>query len=166
MTDSEHRSTDVQTRISALLDAAQTPYSVVEHAPAKSAIEASKYRGTPLQMGGKTLVMKTDRLGFVILALRGSDTVHNRSLRAHLGLRRYRFATLAELDTLTGLTPGCIPPFGPPIFDMPLFVDTRLTRQAKIAFTPGRHTQSITLATRDWLAAARPADIFDFSTPE
>jgi Ala-tRNA(Pro) deacylase len=164
VTDSEHRSTDVQMRISALLDARKTRYLRLEHAPSKSAIEASKHRGTPLQMGGKTLVMKTDRLGFVVLALRGSDTVHNRAFRSHLNLRRYRFATRDELDALTGLSPGCIPPFGRPVFDMPLYVDTHLAAREEIAFTAGSHTLSFTLTTRDWLTAANPTEIFTFAT--
>jgi len=109
--------------------------------------------------------MKTDRLGFVILALRGSDTVFNRAFRSHLHLRRYRFATLEELGALTGLTPGCVPPFGRPIFDLPLYVDLQLAALDQIAFTAGSHTDSIVMGTCDWLAVAKPTDVFEFSKP-
>ena len=107
--------------------------------------------------------MKTDRRGFVVLALRGSDAVFNRALRRHLSIRRYRFATLDELHALTGLTPGCVPPFGRPVFDMPLYVEARLAAADRIAFSAGSHTDSILMATADWLAAAQPEDVFSFA---
>jgi len=154
---------NVGDRISVLLSEAEVAFERIAHAPAKSADEAAKFRGTPLEIGGKSLVMKTDRRGFIVLALRGSDAVFNRALRKHLGIRRYRFATLEELDTLTGLTPGCVPPFGRPVFDMPLYVDAGLANAARIAFTAGSHTDSIVMRTADWLAAAKPADVFPFS---
>ena len=165
MTDSEHRSTGVALHISALLTGQGVPFQRLIHPRATSAEEAARLRGTPLHMGGKALVMKTDRLGFVVLALRGSDTVFNRGLRQHLGIRRYRFATLEELEALTGLTPGCVPPFGRPLFDMPLYVDAQLAAAEQIAFTAGSHTHSIVMTTKDWLSASRPHEVFAFTTP-
>ncbi len=162
MTESEHRSI-VADRISVILGDAGVPFERVAHDAAKSADEAAKLRGTPLEIGGKSLVMKTDRRGFIVLALRGSDAVFNRALRKHLDIRRYRFATLEELDELTGLTPGCVPPFGFPIFDMPLYVDAGLASADRIAFTAGSHTDSIVMATADWISAAKPADVFAFA---
>jgi len=151
----------VADRIESLL--APHPFDRVEHAIATSAAEIAQLRGTPLEMGGKSIVMKVDRVGFCVLAIRASDAIDNRLFRKHLGARRYRFATLEELDQLTGLTPGRVPPFGRPIFELPLYVEQSLADNDQIAFTPGTHDRSILMATSDWLAAANPADIFAFA---
>lgn len=151
----------VADRIEALL--ADRPYVRIDHPRATSADEIARLRGTPLEIGGKSIVMKVDRIGFCVLAIRANDAIDNRAFRKHLGARRYRFATLAELDELTGLDPGRIPPFGRPIFDLPLYVEQSLTGNERIAFTPGTHDWSITMATSDWLAAANPVDIFGFA---
>ena len=152
----------VADRIEALLAQHAVPYETIEHSAARSADEIAQLRGTPLEIGGKSIVMKVDRVGFCVLAIRASDAIDNRAFRKHLGARRYRFATLDELDELTGLTPGRVPPFGRPIFDLPLYVEASLAENPRIAFTPGTKTRSMTLATRDWLRAAQPDDVFAF----
>lgn len=76
-----------------------------------------------------------------------------------------RFATAEELLALTGLTPGCVPPFGHPIFDIPLYVDRSIVDNDEIAFSAGLHTASIRMRTADYLRAAQPAATFSFSQP-
>ena len=155
---------EVAERIVAHLDTCGVDYELVRHAPAHSAREAAELRGTPLEIGGKSLVMKLDRgIGFAVLALPGHRAVHNRLLRHHLSVRRYRFATLDELAALTGLKPGAVPPFGRPIFDLPLFVDEGLALTSRVAFTAGSREVSIVMQTTDWLAAASPEDVFAFT---
>lgn len=156
--------TPVTTRILDLLQASGRPYTAHAHADAHSAKEAAALRGTPLEIGGKSLVMKLDRgIGFAILVLPGHRAVHNRLLRHHLRVRRYRFATLDELDALTGLKPGSVPPFGRPVFDLPLYVDAGLAASEQIAFTVGSRGHSVVMATQDWLAVAQPEDVFAFT---
>lgn len=144
----------------ALLADASVPFDEVAHPDARTAEEAAALRGTSLAIGGKSLVMKLDKgLGFVVAVVGGDRRLANPLLRKHLGVRRYRFATEAELLDVTGLTPGCVPPFGRPVFDLPLYVDAAVADQPRIAFTPGRHDRSIVMATADWLAAAAPAAV-------
>ncbi len=157
---------EIPDRITALLTEHGVPFEWRSHAPVRHAGDAAEKRGTPLSIGGKALVMKLDRgIGFAVLALGGHRAVHNRMLRTHLGLRRYRFATVDELHDLTGLAPGCVPPFGRPLFEMPLFVDRRLAQGTQVAFTAGSHTRSILMTTMDWLTVASPEAVFDFSRP-
>lgn len=153
----------VHDRVLAHLDRHGLPYERLEHPAATSAEQAAALRGTDLSIGGKAIVMKLDKRGFCVLALRGSDSIDNRAFRKHLGVRRYRFATRDELAELTGLVPGCIPPFGRPIFDLPLFADAALLANARIAFTPGTHDASLVMALADWQRAARPDDSWAFA---
>lgn len=146
----------VEARIEALLDAVGAAREALTHRPVTGAADAADARGTALAEGGKALLLKAERLGFVLLALPGDARLDGRALRAALRVQRYRLATAEELLRLTGLAPGCVPPFGRPVFDLPLWVDAALAARPRIVFTPGRPDRSLRLATADWLAAARP----------
>jgi prolyl-tRNA editing enzyme YbaK/EbsC (Cys-tRNA(Pro) deacylase) len=65
---------------------------------------------------------------------------------------------------LTGLVPGSVPPFGPPILPFELFVDDAIRDNDRIAFNAGSLTDSIIMATGEYLAVAKPA-VFAFSIP-
>ncbi len=140
-------------RLLALL--AHTPHDRLEHPPITSAAHAAEVRGTPARIGGKAIVMKL-RSDFAVLALPGDGRLDGRALRHGLHVQRYRFATPEELLDLTGLAPGSVPPFGRPVFDLPLFVDSALAAQEHIAFTLAIPTSSAILAMADYMALARP----------
>jgi Ala-tRNA(Pro) deacylase len=89
--------------------------------------------------------------------------MRSRLVRKHLGVRRTRFATPAELAELTGgLAPGAVPPFGRPILPFELFVDPGLLEHEQLAFTPGIHTVSILMASSNWMEVAQP-EVFRFA---
>lgn len=150
----------VLARIEALL--AGVPHQRIEHPPITTAQDAAQLRGTPLVIGGKSLVMKVDGwfAVFVISAARRSES---RQIRRHFGASRLRFAAPAELLTLTGLTPGCIPPLGRPVLELPLYVDQSIVDNAQIAFSAGLHTISMVMSTSDYLAVARPEAVLSFA---
>ena len=100
---------------------------------------------------------------FAVFAINGNRQVISKAIRHHLGVSRLRFATPEELMELTGLKPGCVPPFGKPIFDIPLYVDAKLAEQEDIAFSIGSHTASATLKIKNYLVVANPVSIFAFS---
>jgi prolyl-tRNA editing enzyme YbaK/EbsC (Cys-tRNA(Pro) deacylase) len=72
-----------------------------------------------------------------------------------------RFATPEELRALTGLVPGCVPPFGRPILDLPLYVDESVLANDRIAFNAGLLTESFIMATADWRRAVTIEKIVD-----
>lgn len=149
-------------RVQALL--AGVPHVILDHPPASDSVSAARARGTPLEHGGKSLLMKLDRgIGFAILVVGGDRRIDNAALRRHLRVRRYRFATEAELKQITGLQPGCVPPFGRPVFDVPLLVDADTAARDRIAFSLASHTRSVVMATADWLAVAKPDQVFPFT---
>lgn len=146
-------------RIEALL--AHTPHERLHHAPTHTSQEAAAIRGVPLAIGGKSLVMKVGQ-SFAVFAISGARQLHGRRVQRHLKVSRLRFARREELHALTGLVPGCVPPFGRPIFDLPLYVDASIAANERIAFTPGDHGASIIMPVPDYLQLADPTDIFDF----
>ena len=85
-------------------------------------------------------------------------------VRRHFGEKKARFATRDELLERTGLVPGCVPPFGPPVLDLPNTLDEAFLANERIAFNAGSLTRSVVMALDDYLALAKP-DVFPYSKP-
>ena len=64
-----------------------------------------------------------------------------------------------------GLLPGTMPPFAQPIFPQlsHLFIDSSLLDHQVIGFNAACLTQSLVVATSDYIKVASPTDIFSFS---
>ena len=154
---------DAAQRLTELLEASGRPVRWLEHAYADTAESVAEARGTPLAIGGKSLVFKLPD-GFALFVLSGARRVDSKAIRRRFG-GKLRFATREELHALTGLVPGCVPPFGRPLFEVELYVDAHTAEQPEIAFSAAEHTRSARMATADYLAVAQPADIFRFSRP-
>lgn len=153
----------VRDALLALLDAAGVPYEHRVHRPIAGAEDAAALRGEALAVGGKAMVMRTSK-GFQLLAFSAARAMDNRRVRHHLHSSKLRFATPAELFELTGLVPGCVPPFGAPLLPMALHLDRQMLEQPRIAFTPGLRTESILMSVPDFLAVSQPF-LGDFSRP-
>lgn len=146
-----------------LLGDAGVSFREVQHAPTFTSEESAKARGEELRTGGKALLLKTDDV-FRLFVLPADRRLDSAAVKRHLGVKKTRFATADELKELTGLVPGSVPPFGPPILPFELDVDETIRGNERIAFNAGSLTDSIILATADYLAVARPT-LLEFSTP-
>jgi Ala-tRNA(Pro) deacylase len=133
----------------------------VQHEPTFTSEQSAAARGEPVEIGGKALVVKVDEV-FHLFVLSAARVVDANAIRKHLGARRSRFATREELEQLTGLVPGCVPPFGRPILDLDLYADEALLHNERIAFNAGSLTHSIIMRLQDWVTVARPV-VFAFS---
>src|SRR5215831_13158498 len=86
-------------------------FTVLRHAPVFTSEQASAVRGTSLASGAKALVVKAGD-AFALLVLPADRKLDSKKARAALGTKSIRFATREEVEQLTGLLPGSIPPFG------------------------------------------------------
>src|SRR5262245_56250905 len=127
-------------------------FRLLEHAPVFTSEEAARVRGTPIEAGAKALVLRAEEHTWHVV-LPGNRKVDNTQLRAILGTRTLRFATPEELLTLTGCTPGAVPPFGN-LFGLPVLVDEELAKREEIAFNAGNNTTSIVMRCADFLRLA------------
>lgn len=137
-------------------------YREVHHPPTRTSEESAQARGEPLRHGGKALLVKTDDQ-FRLFVLPADMRLDSRQVRRELGVRKTRFATRDELLELTGLEPGSVPPFGRPILDFELYVESAVTENERIAFNAGSLTDSIVLAVDDYLRVAAPARVMSFA---
>lgn len=149
--------------IFALLDASGCPYERIDHPAVRTSADAARLRGTPLSIGGKSLLFKIGKQpDFRLFIVAASRRTANRPLRQFFGVQKLRFARREELLAHTGLEPGCVPPFGRPIFDLPVYVDSALAAGEELAFTAADHRISVRMKMADYLAAAKPDGVFAF----
>lgn len=153
---------DLRAAIHALLDAHGIAYREVEHGPTRTSEESARARGEPMEIGGKALVVKVDDV-FCVFVLSAVRELSSRGIRRGLGARRTRFASRDELHAMTGLVPGCVPPFGRPILPFDLYVDPSIVANDRIAFNAASLTHSIVLDREDWQNVARPTRVLPFS---
>ncbi len=142
------------------------PFTLLHHEPTRTSEESARARGESISIGGKAIVMKIEN-EFKLFVLSAALKVDSKKIKEHLHAKNIRFATPEELFSLTGLVPGSVPPFGKPILNLPLYVDTSILQNEKIAFNAGSLTDSIIMKTEDYLRAAQSqrdfqAGIFEF----
>jgi len=147
--------------IRAWLRAEGVPFREVHHEPTRTSEESARARGESLRVGGKALLIKVDEQ-FRLFVLSAEKKLDSGAIRRQFDAKRARFATPEELMELTGLAPGSVPPFGTPILPFPLYVDTSVLENERIAFNAGSLTDSIILAVEDYRRLAQP-EVFGFS---
>ena len=143
-------------RIRTHLDAAGISYREVEHEPTRTSEESAAARGEELRIGAKALLLRTDDK-FQLFVLPADRRMDSTAIRRYLGVRKTRFASVEELDSLVGLVPGAVPPFGEPLLPFKLYADEAMGKETdKVAFNAGLLTHSIIMAASDWLDIAKP----------
>jgi Ala-tRNA(Pro) deacylase len=139
-----------------LLAESSVAFREIEHQATRTSEESALARGEELGVGAKALLLKTDDL-FRLFVLPADRKLDSNAIKRELNVKKTRFATPEELLVMTGLVPGAVPPFGPPILAFELFADTAVGMAfGRVAFNAGSLTHSIIMSTADWLAVARP----------
>ncbi|MBX3395480.1 MAG: hypothetical protein KF841_08930 [Phycisphaerae bacterium] len=155
---------DVLQSIRRFLTENRITFREVHHGPTRTSEESARARGEPIEIGGKALVVKVGD-HFFVFVMSAARKLDSAALRDRFNAKKARFATPDELKALTGLTPGCVPPFGRPILQFDLYVDESITHNERIAFNAGSLTDSIIMSVADYLRVAHPAGFFSFSLP-
>src|SRR5437660_4962958 len=108
-------------RIERLLRERGVSFAVLRHEPVFTSEQAAAVRGTPLSSGAKALVLKAGER-FLMAVLPADRKLDSKKARESLGVKSLRFAERSEVERLTGLQPGSIPPFGS-LFELPTLCD-------------------------------------------
>jgi Ala-tRNA(Pro) deacylase len=141
-------------RIERWLQGGGVPFTILRHEPVFTSEQAAAVRGTSLASGAKALVVKADDR-FVMLVLPADRKLDSRKARSALGAKALRFANREEVEQLTGLQPGSIPPFGS-LFELPTYCDPALAENPSINFNAGDHSISVQMAYADYAEAEKP----------
>lgn len=133
-----------------------------QHPPTATSEESARARGEELGVGAKALLLRIDDT-FRLFVLPADRKLDSKKVKQQFKAKSVRFATAEELLEQTGLVPGAVPPFGPPILPFELFADTEIgTRYDKVAFNAGSLTDSIIMSAEAWQAVANPTP-FEFA---
>ena len=138
----------------------QVSFREIHHQPTITSEESALARGEDVRIGGKAILMKVGD-EFKVFVLSASLKVDSKAIRKKFGVKKIRFANKEELAGLTGLVPGCVPPFGRPILDFDLYIDQSIALNEKIAFNAGSLTDSIVMSVEDYLRVAG-GEVFSF----
>jgi len=148
-------------KITHYLSEKSVSFRTVHHEPTTTSEASAKARGEDISVGGKAIVMKVDA-EFKLFVLSAALKIDSQKIRSYFNAKKTRFASAEELQQLTGLAPGSIPPFGKPILNLDLYVDVSIVRNEIIAFNAGSLTDSIIMSTKDYLKITQPV-ILEFS---
>ena len=141
-------------RLKNLLEQRGVVFHVSRHEPVYTSQQAAAVRGTALASGAKALICKASG-EFVMFVMPADRRLASKKVRQVFRLKNIRFADREEVEQLTGLTPGAIPPFGS-LFDMMTYCDELLSEQHQINFNAGDHSISVSMAFDDYVAVERP----------
>lgn len=148
-------------RIQALLSQNHISFTLSSHPPVYTSAQAAEIRGEDLKSGAKALIVKAKH-EFVMFVLPGDRKLDSKRIKAELGYKSFRFATPEEVEELTGLQIGSIPPFGS-LFGITTYCDSALGDNERINFNAGTHTESINMSYQDYIRVEKPV-LADFST--
>lgn len=150
----DDRESQIFQRLLATLTDAGVVFQHTHHEPVYTSAEAARVRGSTLRSGAKALIVKGGDT-FLMVVLPANLSLDSNALRKHLRVKRLRFATKEEVLTITGLTPGSIPPFGS-LFDLATICDERLGENEQINFNAGSHTESLQMTYDAYVAYETP----------
>ena len=150
---------DVFDRLVALLTQAKAEFRVIEHEAEGRSEAISTIRGNRPDQAAKAMVLDVRGGGggrrSVLAILPGNRKIDFNAVAALFEARKCGFASPETAQALTGCVMGAVPPFAlnP---DLAIVVEEDLLANKTLFFNAGRLDRSMELATKDWLAAARP----------
>ncbi len=137
-----------------LLQRNSVSYQYLSHAPVFTSEEAEKIRNGKPEEGAKSLVMQADK-EFILFVLPGNLRADIAALQEKLGVKKLAMASADSVFKRTGLKVGSIPPLGSSM-GLRTYVDSRLGRNAQIAFNAGRHDRTIVVSYEDYERVEKP----------
>ena len=152
----------VLNNIRAWFKACGVEFREAHHEATRTSEESAQARGEELKVGGKALVIKVDST-FRLFVLSADRKLDSSAVKQYFGAKKTRFATPEELMEMTGLVPGCVPPFGAPILPFPLYVDPSVLENPRVAFNAGSLTDSMIIGIEDYRRIAAH-EVFRFAT--
>jgi len=140
----------------------QIPFKEFNHQACTTCEEFAEIRGTPLEWGAKTALVK-DKQDFRIFVLAANQRLNSNRVRKILKSQWMRFAYPEELKECANVTKGALPPVSHPFLPYDLYMDEDLLKNEQIVFTIGIHTKSILLKMEDYRKLVQIKEIAQFS---
>ena len=144
-------------KLKSFFDTNNISYKLLTHAPAKTSEEVAKLRGTPLETGAKSMIIKIDD-GFIEIVIPANKKFLSKPAKKYFNTNCLRFAYKNELDNLTHCLQGAVPPFGS-LFGLKTYVDKSLFDNENydyISFNGGLRGKSFQIKKEDYKKIENP----------
>lgn len=148
-------------KLKTFLDQNNIRYVTVKHSNAYTAQEVASSAHVSGKEFAKTVMVKIDEK-MAMAVLPASYQIDFEQLKKFLGSKKISLANEAEFKYhFPDCEVGAMPPFGN-LYDMEVFVAEVLTKNEKIAFNAGSHTELMKLNYEDFEKLVKPK-VFKFS---
>ena len=155
-TNQGERSPFVLERLKALFEAEKIPYRLISHREAYTASEVAESIHMPGRKFVKVVIVQAN--GKKVMAVLPSHRRVNLSLFAEVAGKET--VSLMEEDEFRLQFPDCevgaMPPFGT-FYQLPVYADALLGREAVIYFRAGSHREVIEMRHQDFIRLAKPS---------
>jgi len=91
----------------------------------------------------------------IMVVLSGATKVDSKKFKTKFKIKDLRMATAEEVEKITGLKIGSIPPLGN-IFNLNTYLDEKLGENQEITFNSASHTQSVKMFYKDFVKLVKP----------
>ena len=148
-------------KVREFLDAQGIKYVTITHSKAFTAQKTAASTHISGREIAKTVMVAVD--GVMSMAvLTASCEIDFHLLKKALGANRVELAGESAFNALfPDCDTGAMPPFGN-LYNMPVYVDTRLAEDTEIAFNAGSHTELIRMTYADYERLVKPR-VFTFA---
>ncbi|MBM7456364.1 Ala-tRNA(Pro) deacylase [Oceanisphaera litoralis] len=134
-------------RLQQYLDQQGVKYRVITHSPAFTAQDVAEVAHVPGRVMAKVVIMNLDdRMAMIVVP--APKTIHPDSLARSLSVKEVTFLHENDFrEQFPDCQVGALPPFGN-LYDMPVYIDTELARQAEIVFSAGSYRELFSLSMK------------------
>ena len=144
----------VVTAILELLKNREIQYKLLSHKAVFTSEQAAQVRNTSITESAKSLVLNADNQA-ILAVLQGHLRIKMKDFKREFGFKNVRLASSEEVNQLTGLHIGSIPPIGL-LFGMSTYIDAGIRDITSIVFNAGSHTTSLVIPTAGFLEIVDP----------
>ena len=144
----------------------------MKHEAVLTSKQASEVRGVTLASGAKAMLLKDNasklenmdtKVLYTLAVMSASKKFSWKLVKKLLKAKNIRFATVEEVQKVTGCLPGAVSPFGS-AYGVSTIVDESLGIQGEtINFNCGLRTHSVRMMYKDYLAIEKPKLISVFT---
>lgn len=152
-----------------LLNKNNVEYKLTEHDVVKTSEEAAAIRGVELKTGAKAMLVKytlpSSSLPLhALFVLPAHKKVDWRKVKNILEVKDASLTPREEAEEVTGLTMGCVPPFGS-LMGFKTYLDKELLENEKINFSAAKLTHSLQIKPEDLVTIEKP-EVCEFTKDE
>ena len=142
-------------QLKAFLDENNVKYVIISHSPAYTAQEIAEITHISAKELAKTVIVKIDG-GLAMVVLPAHIKVDFDRVKQATGSKEISLASEFEFqEKFPGCELGAMPPFGN-LYNMDVYVYSDLTKDEKIAFNAGSHSELIKLVYNDFKKLVAP----------